>query len=55
LPFGAGPRHCPGRAQALALAAGIVDACRGCRLAESEIDYVPLTNLRSPASLLLLR
>jgi cytochrome P450 len=55
LPFGAGPRRCPGRAQALALAAGIVDACRGCRLAESEIDYVPLTNLRSPASLLLLR
>lgn len=55
LPFGAGPRSCPGREQALALAAGIVDACRGCRLAESEIDFAPAANLRSPASLMLLR
>ena len=54
LPFGAGPRSCPGREQALALAAGIVEACRGCRLAESEIDYAPAANLRSPASLMVL-
>ena len=55
LPFGAGPRSCPGRDQALALAAGIVEACRSCRLAESEIDYAPPPNLRSPGSLMLLR
>jgi cytochrome P450 len=54
LPFGAGPRSCPGREQALALAAGIVEACRGCRLAESEIEFAPAANLRSPASLMVL-
>jgi cytochrome P450 len=55
LPFGAGPRSCPGRDHALALAAGIVEACGACRLAESEIDYAPPANLRSPGSLMLLR
>jgi cytochrome P450 len=56
LPFGAGPRSCPGRAQALALAAGIVEACSGTSLAESEIDYLPAAaNLGAPASLMILR
>ncbi len=55
LPFGAGPRRCPGREQALALATGIVAACRGCRLAEAEMDYAPAANVGAPASLLLLR
>jgi cytochrome P450 len=55
LPFGAGPRPCPGREAALALATGIVAACRTCRLAEAEMDYAPSANLRSPASLMLLK
>jgi cytochrome P450 len=55
LPFGAGPRRCPGREPALALATGIVAACRACRLAEAEMDYAPSANLRAPASLMLLK
>jgi cytochrome P450 len=55
LPFGAGHRRCPGREQALALATGIVTACGACRLANAEMDYAPSANLRSPASLMLLR
>jgi cytochrome P450 len=55
LPFGAGPRRCPGREQALALAAGIVAACSTCRLAEGEMDYAPAAGHGAPASLLLLR
>ena len=53
---GPGPRSCPGREQALALAAGIVEACTRLRLAESEIDYLPAAaNLRAPSSLMLVK
>jgi cytochrome P450 len=52
LTFGAGPRSCPGRDHALAVAAGIVEAVRDVRLAEQEIEYEPSANLRVPVRLL---
>ncbi|MEV5597034.1 hypothetical protein [Streptomyces sp. NPDC052496] len=53
LAFGAGAHACPGRAQARALAAGVLDAlrARGCRLAGPEITYEPSANLRVPTKL----
>ena len=51
LPFGAGPKECPGRAHAVALAAGVLDALRGFRLVEREISYEPAVNLHVPVRL----
>ncbi|HET6214874.1 MAG TPA: cytochrome P450 [Micromonosporaceae bacterium] len=45
LTFGAGPRPCPGRDHAIAMAAGVLEALRGYRLLEPDVDYgqsVPL-------------
>jgi cytochrome P450 len=52
LTFGAGPRKCPGRDHAVAIAAGIVEAVCGRRLAQRDIEYEPSANLRLPVSLL---
>jgi cytochrome P450 len=53
-PFGAGRRPCPGADQAVALAAGVLDALLpACELADQQIDYVPSPNLRIPAKLLI--
>ncbi len=52
--FGAGRRPCPGADQAMALAAGVLDAILpACELADQQIDYVPSPNLRIPAQLLI--
>lgn len=52
-PFGAGRRPCPARDQAIALAAGVLDAILACcELADQQIDYLPSPNLRVPARLL---
>lgn len=51
LTFGAGPHSCPGRAHAVAIAAGIVDAARTCRLVRQDVGYEPSANLRVPARL----
>jgi len=50
-PFGAGPRVCPGSRHALALAAGVLAALRGCRLTEAEVSWISSPNLRMPAVL----
>ncbi|OPG13348.1 cytochrome P450 [Microbispora sp. GKU 823] len=51
LGFGSGIRPCPGERAALALAAGVVAAALGHRLADPEIPYEPSPNLRVPAGL----
>jgi cytochrome P450 len=51
LGFGSGIRPCPGERAALALAAGVVEAALGHRLADPEIPYEPSPNLRVPARL----
>ncbi len=54
--FGAGRRPCPGADQAVALAAGVLDALLGaCELADQQLSYVPSPNLRMPAQLLITR
>ena len=54
--FGAGRRPCPGAGQAIALAAGVLDALLGaCDLADQPLTYVPSPNLRMPAQLLVTR
>ncbi|WP_182909418.1 cytochrome P450 [Microbispora sp. H13382] len=58
LGFGDGIRPCPGEAAALALAAGVVEAAAGHRLADpqipyEQIPYEPSPNLRVPARLCL--
>lgn len=50
-PFGAGPHSCPGHEQAIAIAAGILDAVRGYRPVSEDVDYEPSPNLRMPARL----
>ncbi len=51
LPFGAGPKECPGREHAVALAAGVLEALRGFRLPETEIAYEPSASLHIPLRL----
>lgn len=51
LTFGFGPRACPGRDHATAIAGGIVEAVRGCRLVTESVRYEPSTNLRVSAAL----
>jgi cytochrome P450 len=48
LTFGQGLRPCPGSGHAFALAVGVVDAVRQCRLVEFEVDLDPSANLRVP-------
>lgn len=55
LPFGAGPHRCPGRDHATAIAAGILDAVRGCRLVTSHVEYERSAALRVPAELVVER
>jgi cytochrome P450 len=51
--FGAGRRPCPGADQAMALAAGVLDAVLSrCELADQQLSYLPSPNLRMPARLL---
>jgi cytochrome P450 len=50
LAFGAGAHACPGRAHALAIAAGVVEAVRGHVLADPDVGYAP-ANLRVPTAL----
>ncbi len=50
--FGAGRRPCPGADQAIALAAGVLDAILpSCELADQQLSYLPSANLRIPAEL----
>jgi cytochrome P450 len=50
LTFGYGLRPCPGQAQALALAAGVVQAVRErCAAVAGEVEYEPPGDLRIPA------
>ncbi|MEU4681244.1 cytochrome P450 [Micromonospora sp. NPDC023737] len=52
LTFGAGPRGCPGRRHALALATGVLDVLRErCRLAPGTPAYEPHPLLRVPSRL----
>lgn len=51
LTFGFGPHTCPGRDHALAIAGGILEAVRGCRLITENVEYEPTANLRVPAAL----
>ncbi|WP_328448525.1 hypothetical protein [Amycolatopsis sp. NBC_00438] len=51
MPFGAGPRECPGSAHAIALATGVLQALRGFRLTEAETAWVSSPNLRMPSVL----
>ena len=50
LPFGAGPRACPGQAQALALAAAVVMTVRElAEVIEDKANFQRSPNLRIPA------
>jgi cytochrome P450 len=52
LTFGYGLRPCPGQAQALALAAGVVQAVRDrCVAVSGPVEYEPPVNVRVPARL----
>jgi cytochrome P450 len=54
--FGGGRRPCPGADQALALAAGVLDAILpSCELADQPISYLPSANLRLPAQVMITR
>lgn len=55
LPFGAGAHECPGRAQAVAIATGIVGCFRGFRLADPMVEWLPSAALRVPARLVVSR
>jgi cytochrome P450 len=49
--FGAGPHACPGAAQAVALAEGVLDAMKGATLAEEAVEYLPARNVKAPTRL----
>jgi len=52
LTFGHGVRSCPGQAQALALAAGVVDTIRlRCMVSSDALEYLPSAALRIPRHL----
>lgn len=52
LPFGAGPRACPGKDQALAMATAVVRTIRELgQVIEDEVEYQSSPNLRIPARL----
>jgi cytochrome P450 len=53
LTFGAGPHACPGRAHAVALAAGVISglAALGARHDGGPVDHEPRPNVRMPVSL----
>lgn len=52
LPFGAGPRACPGKDQALAMATAVVTTIRELgQVIEDEVEYQSSPNLRIPARL----
>jgi cytochrome P450 len=54
-PFGSGHHRCPGREHAVAIAEGVIEAVRGCRLVEPYLEYEPSPVLRIPARLVLSR
>jgi cytochrome P450 len=55
LPFGAGPHQCPGRDHATAIAAGILESVRGCRLVGGTAEHEPPAVPRVPAELMVTR
>ncbi len=52
--FGAGAHACPGATQARAIAAGVVAALAGCRLADVPVAYRPGPNAHVPERLLVI-
>jgi cytochrome P450 len=54
-PFGSGPHRCPGRDHATAIATGILESVRGCRLLSQRIDYHQSAALRVPVELVVAR
>lgn len=55
LAFGAGPHQCPGRDHATAIAVGVLESVRGCRLVTTQVEYEQSTALRVPATLVVMR
>ncbi|HEX2132862.1 MAG TPA: hypothetical protein VHH15_15035 [Actinophytocola sp.] len=55
LPFGAGSHQCPGHGHATAIAAGVLESVRGCRLVDPQVRYEQSTALRVPIELVVRR
>jgi cytochrome P450 len=51
LTFGAGLRPCPGTDHTFAIVVGVLEALRGCRVVDVEVDRDPSANLRVPGRL----